>query len=198
MIGIQCNLQLYAGELHVQVHRRFINDFSTACYVITRHHAEKLIKLHVRGSQYKLDNGVKPRPVADDLIYNSGASYACPILLYKIELGSSIHEEHIEIFHRGSHDGLRELWSTRGATLPLTCYQILIPIWVGLQANIHRIKDKGLTIYSIVLYYIREAKRTLCEPCIPNASITRARSLQFNLTRSHVETSIICWYKLSK
>ena len=23
------------GELHVQVHRRFINDFSTACYVIT-------------------------------------------------------------------------------------------------------------------------------------------------------------------
>ena len=87
------------GELHVQVHRRFINDFSTACYVITRHHAEKLIKLHCRGDKYKLDNGVKPRPVADDLIYNSGASYACPVFLYKIELGSSIHEEHIEIFH---------------------------------------------------------------------------------------------------
>ena len=37
------------GELHIQVHRRFINDFSTACYVITRHHAEKVLKLHVRG-----------------------------------------------------------------------------------------------------------------------------------------------------
>ena len=34
------------GELHVNIHRRFINDFSTACYVITRHHAKKLIDLH--------------------------------------------------------------------------------------------------------------------------------------------------------
>ena len=107
------------GELHVRVHRRFINDFSTACYVITRHHAEKLLKLHVRGDKYKLDNGVKPRPVADDLIYNSGAAYACPVFLYKIELGSSIHEEHVEIFHRGSHDGLRELWTTRGSDITI-------------------------------------------------------------------------------
>jgi hypothetical protein len=107
------------GELHVNIHRRFINDFSTACYVITRHHAKKLIDLHCRGDMYRLDNGVKPRPVADDLIYNSGASYACPILLYKIELGSSIHPEHIEIFHRGSHNGLRELWETRGSDMTL-------------------------------------------------------------------------------
>ena len=95
------------------------DSFSTACYVITRHHAEKLIKLHCRGEKYKLDNAVKPRPVADDLIYNSGASYACPIFLYKIELGSSIHEEHVEIFHRGSHDGLRELWTTRGSDITI-------------------------------------------------------------------------------
>lgn len=107
------------GELHVNIHRRFINDFSTACYVITRHHAKKLIDLHCRGDQYKLDNGVKPRPVADDLIYNSGASYACPIFLYKIELGSSIHPEHIEIFHRGSHNGLRNLWETRGSDITI-------------------------------------------------------------------------------
>ena len=38
-----------SGELHVQVHRRFINDFSTACYVITRHHAEKILKLTCQG-----------------------------------------------------------------------------------------------------------------------------------------------------
>jgi len=108
------------GELHVTIHRRFVNDFSTACYVISRHHAKKLIDLHVRGEdKYRLDNGVKPRPVADDLIYNSGVSYACPIFLYKIELGSSIHPEHIEIFHRGSHDGLRELWLTRGSDLTI-------------------------------------------------------------------------------
>ena len=43
-----------------------MNDFSTACYIISRHHAEKLIRLHCRGDKYKLDNGVKPRAVADD------------------------------------------------------------------------------------------------------------------------------------
>ena len=105
------------GDIIVPVHTRFVNDFSTACYVITRHHAEKLIRNHVRGDKYKLDNGVKPRPVADDLIYNSGCTYATPILLYKIELGSSIHPDHIETFHRNSHDGILNFWKQNGAQL---------------------------------------------------------------------------------
>jgi hypothetical protein len=107
------------GTLHVNLHRRFVNDFSTACYVITRHHAEKVVRFHCRGEKYKLDYNIKPRAVADDLIYNSGNSFAIPLFLYKIELGSSIHPEHIEIFHRGSHDGLRELWQNRGSDLEL-------------------------------------------------------------------------------
>jgi len=107
------------GALHVKLHRRFINDFSTACYMITRHHAEKLIRCHVRGEKYKIDNGVKPRAVADDLIYNSGNTYAIPMFLYKIALGSSIHPEHIDIFHRASHDGLRQYWEQQGCNLKL-------------------------------------------------------------------------------
>ena len=105
------------GALHVRIHKRFVNDFSTACYMITRHHAEKLVKFHCRGDKYKLDQGVKPRPVADDLIYNSGITYACPLLLYKIELGSSIHPEHIGIFHKGNHDGIRNFWEQQGAMM---------------------------------------------------------------------------------
>ena len=105
------------GDIIVPIHTRFVNDFSTACYVITRHHAEKLIRNHVRGDKYKLDNGVKPRPVADDLIYNSGCTYATPILLYKIDLGSSIHPDHIETFHRNSHDGILNFWQQNGAQL---------------------------------------------------------------------------------
>ena len=108
------------GDIHIPIHTRFVNDFSTACYVITRHHAEKLVKLHVRGDKYKLDNGVKPRPVADDLIYNSGCTYACPIFLYKIQLGSSIHPEHVDIFHRQSHNGLLNFWSQKGAEMSLS------------------------------------------------------------------------------
>ena len=105
------------GDIHVKVHKRFVNEFSTACYIITRHHAEKLLRLHVRDDKYKLDNGVKPRPVADDLIYNSGNTYSVPLLLYRIELGSSIHPEHIDAFHRGNYDGQMNFWSQRGAQL---------------------------------------------------------------------------------
>ena len=46
------------GDLHVRIHKRFVNEFSTACYLITRHHAEKLMRLHSRKGKYKLDNGV--------------------------------------------------------------------------------------------------------------------------------------------
>ena len=107
------------GNLHVQLHKRFVNDFSTAAYIITRHHAEKLLKHHYRDGKYKLDNGVKPRAVADDLIYNSGNTFSIPVLLYKIALGSSIHPEHIDIFHRSSHDGLLAFWQKEGPNLDI-------------------------------------------------------------------------------
>ena len=98
------------AAIHLQMHKRFVNDFSTACYMITRRHAQKLIDLHVRGDKYKLDNGVKPRAVADDLIYNSGNTFAMPLFLYRIELGSSIHKDHVEVFHKSSYEGLWDFW----------------------------------------------------------------------------------------
>ena len=98
------------AAIHLQMHKRFVNDFSTACYMITRRHAQKLIDLHVRGDRYKLDNGVKPRAVADDLIYNSGNTFAMPLFIYRIELGSSIHKDHVEVFHKSSYDGLWDFW----------------------------------------------------------------------------------------
>jgi len=109
---------IQTGDIHVKLHRRFVNDFSTACYMITRHHAEKLIYHHVKGvDKYRLDNGVKPRPVADDLIYNSGNTYSIPLLLYRLQLGSSIHPEHVDVFHRQNHDGILNWWSQMGASM---------------------------------------------------------------------------------
>ena len=105
------------SELHVRIHKRFVNDFSTACYLITRHHAEKLVGLHCRGDKYKLDQGVKPRAVADDLIYNSGNTFAIPLFMYKIELGSSIHNEHIDVFHKSSHEGLWQFWRNQSSDI---------------------------------------------------------------------------------
>ena len=99
------------------MHRRFVNDFSTACYLITRYHAQKLIDFHVRDDKYKIDNGVKPRAVADDLIYNSGNTFSMPLFLYKIELGSSIHDIHVDVFHRSSHDGLWQFWRNQASDI---------------------------------------------------------------------------------
>jgi len=107
------------GDIHVRIHKRFVNDFSTACYLITRHHAEKLIRLHCRGDKFKLDQNIRPRCVADDLIYNSGNTYALPLLLYKIELGSSIHEDHIDVFHRGNYNAQMNYWSQTGAQMTI-------------------------------------------------------------------------------
>jgi len=115
------------GDLHVKLHKRFVNDFSTACYLITRHHAEKLVRLHCRGDKYKLDQGMKPRPVADDLIYNSGNTYAIPMLMYKVELGSSIHPEHVEVFHKGNHKALWDYWQQHGPYMDIKDYMDFDP-----------------------------------------------------------------------
>ena len=120
------------GDIHVRLHKRFVNDFSTACYIITRHHAEKLVRLHCRGGytgkqKYKLDQGVRPRPVADDLIYNSGNTFSMPILMYKIELGSSIHPEHIDTYHNASHRALWNFWKTQSNTVDIKDYMTYDP-----------------------------------------------------------------------
>ena len=60
--------------------------------------------------RYKLDQGAKPRAVADDLIYNSGNTFAIPLFLYKLELGSSIHDIHINVFHKSSYEGIWQFW----------------------------------------------------------------------------------------
>tara|TARA_B100000965_G_scaffold7571_1_gene5899 strand:- start:148 stop:966 length:819 start_codon:yes stop_codon:yes gene_type:complete len=104
-------------SVYLQLHRRFVNDFSTAAYMITRHHAQKLVNLHCRGDKYKLDNGSKPRAVADDLIYNSGNTFAIPLFLYRIELGSSIHKEHVDVFHKTSYDALWNFWKTQASSV---------------------------------------------------------------------------------
>ena len=102
------------ATVHLKMHRRFINDFSTACYMITRRHAQKLIDLHVRGDKYKLDNGVKPRAVSEDTILGSGKTYSIPLFLYRLDMGSAIHPEHIDVFHKGSYNALMNFWQQQG------------------------------------------------------------------------------------
>tara|TARA_Y100001970_G_scaffold291279_1_gene427833 strand:+ start:1590 stop:2402 length:813 start_codon:yes stop_codon:yes gene_type:complete len=103
----------------LKLHHRFINDFSAACYLITRHHATKLLRLHQRGSQWKIDQNIRPRAVSEDLILDSGKSYSTPLFNYRLDMGSAIHEEHIEIFHKNSNNALVDFWREQGADVKI-------------------------------------------------------------------------------
>lgn len=108
------------GNIHIKLHNHFINDFSAAAYLITRHHASKIVKNHIRGEKYKLDNKVKPRAVSEDLIFGSGKTYTIPLLLYSLNLGSSIHPEHIDIYHKQSYDAIYNYWQQNGPDLNIS------------------------------------------------------------------------------
>jgi GR25 family glycosyltransferase involved in LPS biosynthesis len=97
-------------RLYPMLHKRFINDFSTACYIINRNYAKKLIELHVHGDKYKIDLGSKPRAVSDDLIYNAGNTYSIPILLANLHLESSIHQNHLDSYHKLSYYCIEFFW----------------------------------------------------------------------------------------
>ena len=107
------------GDIHVILHHYFINDFSAAAYLITRHHAAKIIKNHIRGEKFKLNNGIKPRAVSEDTVLGSGITYSIPLFLYRLDLGSAIHPEHIDIFHRGSYNALENFWRNQGYEMSL-------------------------------------------------------------------------------
>ena len=103
----------------LKLHHRYINDFSAACYLITRHHATKLLRLHQRGSQWKLDQNIRPRAVSEDLILDSGKGYSTPLFNYRLDMGSAIHTEHIDIFHKGSNNALTDFWKQNGADVKI-------------------------------------------------------------------------------
>ena len=100
-------------NLRANLHPRLINDFCAAFYVITRHHAEKLIKHHIRGDKFRLDQKIKPRATSEEIIYNSGVTYSIPMFTYRHDFDSGIHQDHIEIFHKQNVDGVMNFWKNR-------------------------------------------------------------------------------------
>lgn len=106
---LQCSITS-TKNLRVNLHPRLINDFCAAFYIITRHHAEKLIKTHFRGEKYKLDQKIKPRAASEEIIYNSGKTYSMPLFTYRYDFDSGIHQDHIEIFHKQNVEGVTNFW----------------------------------------------------------------------------------------
>jgi GR25 family glycosyltransferase involved in LPS biosynthesis len=100
-------------NLRTNLHPRLINDFCAAFYVITRHHASKILKLHVRGDKYRLDQKLKPRATSEEIIYNTGRTYSIPLFTYRYDFESGIHQDHVEIFHKNNVESVTNFWKNR-------------------------------------------------------------------------------------
>ena len=131
------------GDIHVKLHLKFINDFSAAFYLISRHHATKVLKHHDRNGKWKLDQGVKTRAVSEDTILESGKTYTMPIFLYNPAFGSDIHAEHINIFHEGPHKVLLEWWQTEGIHLNLEEYMDYNPYLLRVTEKSNDVGNKN-------------------------------------------------------
>src|SRR5262249_4457846 len=101
--------------LITRIHPRRPHDWSAACYLLSRHHARKLMALHERGGTYKIDNGVMPKPVAEQVIFESGRTYSMPLFLYRPEFQSAIHQEDVEDVHTQCRQAVLDWWSRRSA-----------------------------------------------------------------------------------
>lgn len=118
---LQCSITS-TKNLRAHLHPRVINDFCAAFYVITRHHASKLVKHHIRGDKFKLDQNIKPRAVSEEVIYNSGKTYSIPLFTYRYDFDSGIHQDHVEIFHKQNKEAIMNHWSN---FVPKTPYELL-------------------------------------------------------------------------
>jgi len=96
-------------SMHLNLHIRFINDFSAACYLISKRYAEKLLSLHCAGELYKIDQVVKPRAVADALLYNAGRTYSIPLFTTVISSEGAINEEFYPL-QQGSNNKVIDFW----------------------------------------------------------------------------------------
>ncbi len=106
---LQCSITC-TKNLRVNLHPRLINDYCTVMYVITRHHASKIIKMHFKNGKFKLDQKFKPRAASEEVVYNSGKTYSIPLFIYRCDFNSSIHQDHIETFHKGNAEAILNFW----------------------------------------------------------------------------------------
>lgn len=81
----------------------------------------------MRGDKFKLNNGIKPRAVSEDTVFGSGLTYSIPLFLYRLDLGSAIHPEHIDIYHRASYNALENFWKTNGCEMSLDQFMTYDP-----------------------------------------------------------------------
>lgn len=101
------------------LHPRYINDFGTGIYYISRSYAKRLLSFHYFDGKYNINRGTKPRSTSEDLIYIPSRAYAFPLFLYDVNFESTIHQDHVEIFHKKCYEAILNFWKTQGYKMSL-------------------------------------------------------------------------------
>ena len=99
--------------------RIFFEDDDSIYRDIAIQHSQTFFELHEAILKMKL-GGKATVIIPSALAF--GASVNGPVkeysaILYKLELGSSIHAEHIDVFHKSSYDGLWNFWKNQAADM---------------------------------------------------------------------------------
>lgn len=106
----------------VQLHKRYIEEWSTSSYLIKRNYAEKIVNKYCKGDLYNISIYSHPhcnKPVADNLVYIHGNVYTVNIFSYNTDFPSNIHEDHLNNVHRPTRKYVLEWWEKNGKNTPI-------------------------------------------------------------------------------
>ena len=104
---------IHNDRINTSLHYREFRDSSTACYLIKRSWAEKLVSRYKINNKFIFNKQHKARMVADGLIYHDAICLSFPLFTYSLELGSSINESHIDTIHKKSRNQVLDFWKTK-------------------------------------------------------------------------------------
>lgn len=89
--------------------KRMSYSWSTACYLIKRPYAKKIVDLHCYNGKYKLDSYGFNNQAADVILYNLGNAYSFPLFTHILDIKNSINNKHEE-FHIRSKNNIDSWW----------------------------------------------------------------------------------------
>jgi GR25 family glycosyltransferase involved in LPS biosynthesis len=84
-------------------------SWSTACYLIKRDYAQKIVDIHYHKQKYRLPHHGYKNQAADVVLYNLGNAYSIPLFTHILDLKNSINHQH-GTFHSKSKENIDNWW----------------------------------------------------------------------------------------
>jgi GR25 family glycosyltransferase involved in LPS biosynthesis len=89
-------------------------SWSTACYLIKREYAQKLVKIHYSKQKYRLPHHGYKNQAADVILYNLGNAYSIPLFTHMLDIKNSINHQHGS-FHSRSKENIDNWWKNNSS-----------------------------------------------------------------------------------